>query len=259
MALIIVSILIGSPISAFINVAGLVIVVGGTVMATLIMQRLNVVLGAFKIAMNVFFIKTEAPEKIIQRIGKLAARAKKEGLLALEEEEIPNAFLARGVRMAVDGVSPEDIVSSLQTDLISQLRRHQTGQQIFRFMGATAPAMGMIGTLIGLVQMLRKLDDPANIGPAMAVALLTTFYGAVMAFLFFIPIAEKLKDRTDEERMAKELIIEGVKGIIEGANPRILDDKLLSFVPPAKRNLEEEEEAKAEAKAEAEEGEEEAA
>ena len=225
-ALIIVSILMGSPITAFLNAPGLTIVIGGTMMATLIMQRLNVVLGAFKVAGKAFFIQSESPEGITKHI------------VALEKEEIPNKFLARGIKMAVDGIQPEDIVSSLETDLTLLLRRHETGQRVFRFMGSTAPSMGMIGTLIGLVQMLRSLDDPANIGPAMAVALLTTFYGAVLAFLVFNPIAEKLKDRTEQEMLIKELIIDGIKGITKGLSPRVLDDRLVSFLAPAQRKEE---------------------
>jgi chemotaxis protein MotA len=234
-ALIIVSIVMGSPISAFLNAPGLTIVIGGTIMATLIMQRLKVVLGAFKVAGKAFLIQSESPEEIKKRMVDLAAKAKKDGMLALEKEEIPNKFLARGIKMAVDGMPPEDIVSSLETDLDVLLRRHETGQRVFRFMGSTAPSMGMIGTLIGLVQMLRSLDDPANIGPSMAVALLTTFYGAVLAFLVFIPISEKLKDRTDQEALIKELIIDGIKGITKGLSPRVLDDRLVSFLEPAKR------------------------
>lgn len=242
-ALIIISILMGSPITAFLNAPGLTIVIGGTIMATLIMQRMNVVMGAFKVAGKAFFIHSESPEEIKKRMVDLAAKAKKDGMLALEREEIPNKFLARGIKMAVDGMSPEDIVSSLETDLDILLRRHETGQRVFRFMGSTAPSMGMIGTLIGLVQMLRNLSDPSSIGPAMAVALLTTFYGAVMAFLVFIPISEKLKDRTEQETLIKELIIDGIKGITKGLSPRVLDDRLVSFLEPAKRDEEEGEKA----------------
>ena len=236
-ALIIVSIVMGSPITAFLNIPGLTIVIGGTIMATLIMQRLDVVLGAFKVAGKAFFLHQESNDALKQSIVTLATKAKREGMLALEKEEIPNSFLARGVKMAVDGIPPEDIISALETDLNLLVRRHETGQRVFRFMGATAPAMGMIGTLIGLVQMLRSLNDPKNIGPAMAVALLTTFYGAVLAFLVFIPIAEKLRDRTDQEILAKELIIDGVRGITRGLSPRVLDDTLVSFLAPAQRDL----------------------
>ncbi len=234
-ALVIGSIAMGSPLSAFINIPSILIVVGGTFMATFIMQRLNVVLGSIGVAMNAFFIKQDSPEQLIKQIVQLCAKARKGGLLALENEKIKNPYLARGIRMAVDGVEPQEIIQTMRIELNSLLKRHETGQKVFRFMGSTAPAMGMIGTLIGLVQMLRQLDDPSKIGPAMAVALLTTFYGAVMAYLVFNPIAEKLEDRTKNERILLEIIINGIDGITKGINQNILEDKLMAFLAPKMR------------------------
>jgi len=233
--LVIGSIVMGSPLSAFINIPGLAIVVGGTVMATLIMQKLNVVLGAVSVAMNAFLVKTEPPEKVIKLIVDAATKAKKGGILALEGVKIKNRFVARGIRMAVDGVEPAEIIHALQIDRNALTERHETGQNVFRFMGATAPAMGMIGTLIGLVQMLRSMDDPATIGPSMAVALLTTFYGAVIAFLVCNPIADKLAARTSLEKLNMDIAITGIEGITKGTNPRILQDKLHSFLAPKAR------------------------
>jgi len=234
-ALILVSIIMGSPLSAFINAPGLMIVLGGTIMATLIMQRLSVVMGAFSVAMNAFFDRTEAPEKVIKQILNLAAKAKKGGLLALEKERIRNPYLARGIRMAVDGIEPQEVLQTIKLEINSLVKRHDTGQKVFRFMGATAPSMGMIGTLIGLVQMLLKMDDPSKIGPAMAVALLTTFYGAVLAFLVFNPIAEKLEDRTKQEKIVMEIILYGIEGIMKGINQSVLGDKLVAFIAPKRR------------------------
>lgn len=236
LALIIGSIIMGSPLSAFFNFPGLLIVVGGTIMATLIMQKLPVVLGAVKIAMNAFFDRGEQPKQLIAHIVTLAGKSRKGGMLALENEIIKNDFLARGVRMAVDGVEPGEIINTLKIEINSLLNRHETGHRVFKFMGATAPAMGMIGTLIGLVQMLRSLSDPASIGPAMAVALLTTFYGAVLAFLIFNPIAEKLEDRTKNEEMMLQIIVSGIDGITRGINQSILEDKLIAFLSPKSRN-----------------------
>ncbi len=238
MALIAGSIIMGSPISTFFNIPGLLIVVGGTVMATLIMQKMPVVLGAMKVAMNAFFDKAEHPKKIIELIIRLATKSRKGGMLALEEEKIANPYLARGIRMAVDGIDPKEIVNTLRIEIDSLVRRHETGHKVFKFMGATAPSMGMIGTLIGLVQMLRALDDPSSIGPAMAVALLTTFYGAVLAFLIFNPIAEKLEDRTRQEETLLEIILHGVEGIVKGVNQATLEDKLTAFLSPGSRNKE---------------------
>jgi len=235
LGLVVVSIILGSPLSAFVNAPGLAIVVGGTAMATLIMQQLKVVLGAVSVAMNAFFVKNEAADELIGKLVDVAGKAKKGGLLALENEKIDNKFLARGIRMAVDGVEPVEIKHALQIDRSALVARHQTGQAVFKFMGATAPAMGMIGTLIGLVQMLLNMSDPGAIGPAMAVALLTTFYGAVLAFLIFNPIAAKLEDRTSQEKMNMDIIITGIDAITKGISPRIMEDKLLSYLQPRAR------------------------
>jgi chemotaxis protein MotA len=234
-ALILISIMMGSPLSTFINIPGITVVVGGTIMATLIMQKLPVVLGSMGIAMNAFFDKIEPPQNLIKQIVTMAGKARKGGLLALENEKIKNPYLARGVRMAVDGIEPAEIINTLKIEAESLLNRHETGHKVFKFMGATAPAMGMIGTLIGLVQMLRSLDDPSSIGPAMAVALLTTFYGAVLAFLIFNPIAEKLEDRTKQEEIQIDIILQGIDGITKGMNQSILEDKLVAFLSPKSR------------------------
>ena len=231
------SILLNSPLSAFFNIPGLAIVVGGTISATLIMQKLNVVMGAVSVAMNAFIVKTESAEGLIKIMVDVAGKAKKGGILALENEKVENRFLARGMRMAVDGIEPKEIAYALQIDRNSLVSRHETGQSVFKFMGSTAPAMGMIGTLIGLVQMLLNMSDPAMIGPAMAIALLTTFYGAVLAFLVFNPIAEKLADRTNSEKLNMDIIITGIEGITKGINPRILEDKLVSFLAPKARKI----------------------
>ena len=235
--LIIVSILIGSSIGAFINIPGLLIVVGGTIMATLIMEKLNVVLGSIQVAVKAFFDKSESPNIIIKKIISLAEKTRKEGLLALENENIEHPYLAKGIKMAVDGMEPEEIIRTLQIEINSLVERHETGHKIFKFMGASAPAMGMIGTLIGLVQMLRTMSDPSTIGPSMAVALLTTFYGAVLAFLVFNPIAENLAGKTDQEKTVMNIITYGIDGIVKGLNQSLLEDKLTSFLSPKERKL----------------------
>lgn len=235
LALIAGSIAMGSPLSTFFNLPGLLIVLGGTIMATLIMQRLHVVLGAVKVAVNAFIDRAEKPDDLIEQIVSLAGKARKGGMLAIENEKIENVYLAGGIRMAVDGIEPGEIISTLNIEAGSLMRRHETGHKVFKFMGATAPAMGMIGTLIGLVQMLRSLNDPASIGPAMAVALLTTFYGAVLAFLIFNPIAEKLEDRTRNEEILLQIIVSGIDGITRGVNQSVLEDKLAAFLAPKSR------------------------
>ena len=160
-----------------------------------------VFIGSAKVALNAFLHQPIAVDQTIKRITELAMIVRKEGLLALEDQEIKDSFLAKGVRLAVDGLAADEVRGALVGEMRSLKERHKQGQKLFRFMGATAPAMGMVGTLIGLVQMLQVMDDPSSIGPAMAVALLTTFYGAVLAFLVFNPIADKLEGRTKDESM----------------------------------------------------------
>jgi chemotaxis protein MotA len=233
--LIIGSMALGGSLMAFVNVPGLLIVVGGTFAAALINQRMTYVIGAFQVAAQAFFDRTRPLEDQIPVIIGLAQKARKEGLVALEGEDIEDEFLARGVRLGVDGLSPDMIKSTLLSELAALRRRHQRGQATFRGMEATAPAMGMVGTLIGLVQMLQTLDDPSAIGPAMAVALLTTLYGAILAFLLFGPIAMKLEQRTKEETAAKQLAITGVESILKGDNTMLIQSKLEAFLSPLER------------------------
>ncbi len=224
----------GSP-SSFINASGVLIVFGGTVATALINQKLGAVFGAFKVVLQAFFDRSKPTEELIPVIVGLAQKARKEGLVSLEGEDIPDPFLARGVSLGVDGMSPDLVKATLTSELVALKRRHERGQKIFRFMGTTAPSMGMIGTLIGLVQMLRTLDDPAAIGPAMAVALLTTLYGAILAFMVFNPLADKLENRTIEEVASKGLIITGVSSILQGDNTMVIQSKMDSFLAPGSR------------------------
>ncbi|MDH3684810.1 MAG: MotA/TolQ/ExbB proton channel family protein [Myxococcales bacterium] len=230
------SMMMGGSLSAFFNVPGLMIVVGGTFAAALINERMSNVIGAVKVAVQAFVDRKSSPVETIERVVQLAAKARKEGLVSLEGEEIDDVCLARGVRLGVDGLSPEIIEGILRSELQTLKQRHTRGQTVFRFMGSTAPAMGMVGTLIGLVQMLKTLDDPAAIGPAMAIALLTTLYGAILAFLLFNPIASKLESRTAEEVAQKQLAIVGVEAILRGDNSMVIQSKLESFLSPAEKN-----------------------
>jgi chemotaxis protein MotA len=157
--------------------------------------------------------------------------------VALEGEQIDDPFMARGVRLGVDGLSPELISETLKSELASIKQRHERGQQIFKFMSSTAPSMGLVGTIIGLVQMLKSLDDPDKIGPSMAVALLTTLYGALLAFLVFGPIAAKLATRTAEEVAVKKLAIAGVESILKGDNSMVIQSKLEAYLSPDEREV----------------------
>ncbi len=238
--LIVGSILLGGSLLSFLNVPGLLIVVGGTIAAALISEKLSVIVGAVKVALKAFLQPTLAIEHTISRLVELANVMRKGGLPSLENEKISDSFLAKGVRMAVDGLPPEGVRSALISEMRSLRDRHRKGQRLFRFMGATAPAMGMVGTLIGLVQMLQTMEDPASIGPSMAVALLTTLYGAVFAFLVFIPLADKLENRTKDEVRNMEVIIDGIARLQSLENPRLIRERLESFLDPPYRSPQEE-------------------
>ncbi len=234
--IIISAIIFGGSAIIFLNVPSLLIVGGGTLFAVLIKFPLGHFLMAVKVAAKAFFNKAEDPLKLINEGVQLAHIARKEGVLGLEGQEIDNEFLKRGIQLSVDGHEPEFVRTMLGKDINLTIERHERGQAIFKAIGDVAPAMGMIGTLIGLVQMLSAMDDPKSIGPAMAVALLTTLYGAVIANAFALPIADKLAHRSQEERLNKALILETISSIQEGLNPRVMEELLKTYLPTSKRD-----------------------
>lgn len=233
--LIIAAMMIGGGVMPFVDAQSALIVIGGTFAATMINQKLPYVISGLKCAVQAFFDKSSPKAELIPLVIDLAAKARKEGLVALEGEEIDDAFMARGVRLGVDGLSPEIIKETLIGELASMKERHERGQNVFKFMTTTAPSMGLIGTIVGLVQMLQSLDDPDSIGPAMAVALLTTLYGAILAFVVYGPIGQKLVNRTIEEVAVKKLAIAGVESILKGENSMVIQSKLESFLSPEER------------------------
>ncbi|MGI6458602.1 MAG: motility protein A [Candidatus Hydrogenedentales bacterium] len=235
--LVVVSILMGGNPGVFWSSSSVVIVMGGTLAATLINFPLGDVLSVMNTVKNAFFHKDVPPESLIPRLVSFATIARREGILALESHagEAEDEFLEKSVQLAIDGTAPELIKDILTTELAFMEDRHAMGQSILMAMGTFAPAFGMIGTLIGLVQMLATLDDPSKIGEGMAVALLTTLYGALLANMVFLPGAGKLKVRTSNELLAKELVIEGILSIQSGDNPRVVEQKLKAFVSPAVR------------------------
>jgi len=229
------AIFMGGSASMFVNVPSLVIVVGGTLAVTLMKFPLANTLGAFKVAMRAFMHKSESSSSLIEEGVALANVARKEGLLGLEAIEVTNPFLKKGIQLAIDGHEPEFVTRVLSKEINMTIERHDLGQSIFKAIADAAPAMGMIGTLIGLVQMMSNMDDPKALGPAMAIALLTTLYGAVIANAFAQPIGEKLAIRSNEERMNRSLILETVTAIQEGLNPRVMEEMLKVYLPPSKR------------------------
>lgn len=236
-SLVILAIMSGGMLIIFISIPSAMIVVGGTMGATLINYPLGQVLGVINVLKKVFFHKVISPKSTIPLIVQFASKARKDGILALESmvKEVDDSFLQKGVQLAVDGLEPTSIREILEKEIDFLEERHKLGSEIFTTMGTFAPALGLIGTLIGLVQMLQSMEDPSSIGPAMAIALLTTFYGAILANLVFLPIAGKLRTRSQEEILAKDLIREGILAISAGDNPRIVEQKLHAFLAPKLR------------------------
>lgn len=234
-ALVIGTIALGSGALVFVNLPSVMIVLGGTIAVVMMRFTLAQTIGAIKLALKAFLHKAETAEELIVSVVELAGIARKEGLLALEGQEITNPVLESGIRMLVDGHEPAIVKKALSTEMNETVSRHKTGQDLFKQVGDAGPAMGMIGTLVGLVQMLSNMSDPKSIGPAMAVALLTTLYGAMLANMFALPISDKLKLRSAEEQMNKNIIIQSVLGIQEGQNPKVLEELLNNYLPASSR------------------------
>ena len=235
LAAIFVSIFMGGSAAVFVDVPSMIIVLGGTFAITLMKFPLAHTLGAFRVAMKAFVHRSERASELIAQSVELATIARKEGLLGLEQVEVKNAFLRKGIQFVVDGHDTELVERMLSKDIDLTIERNEEGIKIFRAIGEVAPAMGMIGTLIGLVQMMSNMDDPKAIGPAMAVALLTTLYGAVIANAVALPIADKLSHRSREESINGSLVLESVRSIQEGMNPRVMEELLDSYLPSKNR------------------------
>lgn len=232
------AIMMNTTISSFIDPASIAVVVGGTFAAALISFPLKNLLKIIVVVKKAFFSRPVDPVEHVSTLVRLAEVARRDGILSLEshlEEEGLDEFLARGLHMAIDGQDPAVIEAAMEKEIESIMERHAGGKALFDNIGKYAPAFGMIGTLIGLVVMLQNMEDPSALGPAMAVALITTFYGALIANLFAMPIADKLALRSSVEVAAKLLILQGVMSIQAGDNPRIVQQKLLAFLDARQR------------------------
>jgi chemotaxis protein MotA len=226
------AIVMGGNSIIFVSIQSLMIVFGGTIAGTMVNYSF-IHLKRLPSLLKIAFTKKEMySDEIIKILVKFAEKSRREGLLALEQDviEIDEPFLQQGIQLVVDGTDPELVKNILETKLTFLEERHQEGQGMFNTMAMLAPAFGMIGTLIGLIQMLSVLDDSSQLGSGMAVALITTLYGALMANLFFIPLAGKLKVKSQKEILIKEVMIEGVLSIQAGENPRIVEEKLGAFL-----------------------------
>lgn len=232
------AIILGGDPLIFLNIPSVLIVVGGSMMVVMMKYDLSQTLGIMKVAMKAFMFKIESPEELIEKSIELAGAVKKGGILALENILVENEFMSRGVNMLVDGYDGAVVKDILKTEKSRTNSRHEIGIQWFKALGDVGPAMGMIGTLVGLVQMLSNMSDPKSIGPAMAVALLTTLYGAIIANMLAIPIADKLGVRSGEEERNQALIIDAISCIEAGLHPNIVRDALQNYIPRGERTTE---------------------
>jgi len=236
--LIIGSMLMGSaPMSAFVDIPSALVVVGGAIAATMMCFPLSSILATPSIMLKVLLNKPADVKGVIEQLVSLAETARRDVLLALESrmDEVTNVFVKLGIQMAVDGTRPEIIEDIMRTEVDAIATRHQTGKGIMDQLGRFAPAFGMIGTLMGLIMMLSDMSDPSGIGAGMAVALITTLYGAIVSNAVFMPFAEKLGYINKQELNSMEIIIRGVMAIQSGENPRVIEQKLLTFLPPKQR------------------------
>lgn len=230
-----VAILLGGNAVLFVDIPSVLIVVGGTVATSCIKHSLADVLNSISVAAKAFFYKLEAPEEIISHMVNYAKLAKKEGLISLDQEKPKDGFMAKALRYLSDGYDEQLISDMLEKDIRLTVHRHLMGQSVFKGMGDAAPAFGMIGTLIGLVQMLSSMSDPSKIGPSMAVALLTTLYGALIANLVCLPLADKLAMRSQQEQRNKSIIREAAVAINQAVSPMVLEESLKIYLAPKSR------------------------
>ncbi len=232
------SILIGPDPAGFLDLPSAMIVIGGSFAALLISFPLEEVMQAMRAASKTFISKQVQPAEVVDTIIKIAEISRREGLLALERVQTDNALLKKATQLIADSADPELIRDTMSIEIASMRRRHNISISVFERAGSLGPAMGMIGTLIGLVQMLGQLSDPSSLGPAMAIAIITTFYGSMLANLIFLPLGAKLKARSKQEELNLLIIFEGAKSILENNNPRLVYEKLSSFLPPKTRKTE---------------------
>lgn len=227
----------GGDIMAFVNPPSMLIVIGGTIGAVMVAYPMGEFVNSMKVLRNVLFTKTLTHNEVISRIVTYAQQSRRDGVLALEGalETEEDEFLKKGLMLVVDGQDVDSINQILDVEIEHIKKRHDQGAEFFTQASILAPALGLIGTLIGLVQMLGQMEDPSTIGPSMAVALLTTFYGAIMANVIFNPVANKLRCRSSDEVTLKKLELQGIMQIAAGANPRIVEQQLHAYLAPTLR------------------------
>ena len=228
---------IGDAVAGFIDINSIAIVIGGTAGVLLVAYPMANCIGVVKIILKTILNKPSDGASVVTEFVELAQIVRKDGILALESKvgDIDHPFMSKGLQMAIDGQEPTEIEDILYMEMDKLGERHLRGADMMTALGTFAPSMGMIGTLVGLVLMLANMEDPASIGPSMAVALLTTFYGALMANIIFLPMASKLKTRSKAELLVHEIILAGIQSLVAGENPRVMEQKLHGFLPPKDR------------------------
>lgn len=237
LALVLIGIMLGGSLMAFVDIPSIVMVIGGGTLTVMASVPLKQFLSLPKALMKTVFVKRNDLRKLVGTMVECAVVARRDGILALEHHlgDSTPPFVAGALRMAVDGTDPELIETLLTAEIESLADRHKKGKQVCDLMGKYSPAFGMIGTLVGLVAMLGNMSDPSAIGPGMAVALLTTLYGAVIANVLFLPLSDKLAIYSREEMIARMLVLRGVISIQSGDNPRVVEQKLNVFLAPKER------------------------
>lgn len=227
----------GTSLKLFWDLASVLITVGGSVSALLITYSLEEVKGIGKLLVEAFKERKSSAKEIIIRFSDISKKARREGLLSLEDDiaQMEDPFLKKGLQMVVDGIEPETIREILELEIGEMENRHEKGAGIFLAWGAYGPAFGMLGTLIGLIQMLGNLTDVANIASGMGKALITTYYGSILANMFCNPIAANLKQKSAKEVGEREMMLEGILAVQSGVNPRIVEEKLITYLPPKEK------------------------
>ena len=226
-----------SGLKFYFQASAALIVFGGCASAMLLTFRLPDFFAGIRAGMKVFICKKPNPEAVIERLVKCAEMARKDGILALESvvQQVDDEFLAQGLRLAIDGTDPDIIEKILANKIEAMEMRHSRGKMFYEVAGRYAPGFGMCGTLLGMISMLQNLSDPKKIGGGMSVAMVATLYGALGANFFFLPLADKLTNLHKDEAMVMQIVIEGVVAIQAGDNPRIVEDKLRTFIKKAKQ------------------------
>ena len=222
----------GGGLSPFFDVPSVLIVFGGTFFLVMYSTPLPVFLGSFGAMAKAFMPPIKKQDELIERMVELSGIARKDGMMALEGQEVPDKFFQKGLQMLVDGADESKLVTQLNKEIKAMLKRHESNQTAIKAWVDLAPAMGMVGTLIGLVLMLGNMADPRASGPVMAVALLTTMYGAIIANVLFMPLLTKLEGYTQYEAVYREMVVTGLRNIARGESPRNIQDQMVANLSP---------------------------